>query len=338
MNKSMKENVPWPVAGHENVRRFLSKSIESGKVSHAYLFVGPRNVGKKTMASHFISSLLCHGEKAAVSPCGNCFGCKQFARNIHPDVFFVKRERDEKAEKMKKNISVEQMRELQNKLNMGSFLNSYKAALIEEAEALSLSAANSLLKTLEEPAKKTVLILLAETISSVIPTVVSRCQVVRFYPVAKEDIYRYLLDRGSERKQVDEFASLCAGRPGLAIGFKDNPRLFEEYKARVEMFFDLFKSDMPGRFRSASSLANENDLDDILNIWMSVVRDANLIKIGSNDRIINAFSITKLRLLASRFEADHFKKWTDSLRQARSDISANVNKKLVLENFILNVY
>jgi len=172
------------IIGHKNIVSFLEKSLKNKQIAHAYLFYGPKHLGKKTIAENFAEMLL--GQ-----PIVN-----------HPAIYFVKRERKEKENKMAQNISIEQIRELERKLSLSSFLNSYKIGIIEEAETMSIEAANSLLKTLEEPTPKTVIILLASNISVLPATIVSRCQVLKFLPVAKEKIYNHLLSLGASRDEA----------------------------------------------------------------------------------------------------------------------------------------
>ncbi len=165
----------WPVIGHKNIIKFLQKSIEADRISHAYLFVGPNYLGKKLMANYFIQSLLCQNNE--VFPCNNCSNCHNFNRGLYLDFYKIK------TEEGKKNISVEQIRELRDKIKNTSFSGSYRIALIEGAKKLSLPAANSLLKTLEEPGKKTIFILISDYFDFIPATVMSRCQIINFNPV-----------------------------------------------------------------------------------------------------------------------------------------------------------
>ena len=161
MSKKSEDQFKWPIIGHSNIVSYLKKCLATNNASHAYLFVGQSHIGKTTVAESFVNSLICenlHQGNGQV-PCGACQCCQQLSNKIHPDVYWLKREINEKTGELRKNISIEQIRELQNKLSLHSFLNSYKVAVINEAEALSQEAANSILKTLEEPTAKTVLII-----------------------------------------------------------------------------------------------------------------------------------------------------------------------------------
>ena len=137
----------WNIIGHNKITSFLETGIKNDKLSHAYLFHGPKSIGKKTLTKQFILNLLCHTENPEKPeiPCLNCDSCRQTQKNANPDVIWIKKEAD------KKNITVEQIRELEGKLSIHSFFKSYKIAVIENAEDMNLASANALLKTLEEP-------------------------------------------------------------------------------------------------------------------------------------------------------------------------------------------
>src|SRR3989344_1191746 len=176
MSKVINKQSKWPIVGHSHIVSYLQNSLNNLKLAHAYLFVGLDHVGKAAVAGYFINSLVCQNleVEALAVPCGECQSCRQALSGNHPDVYWLARELNEKTDKLKKNISIEQVRQLQNKLSLRSFLNSYKIAVVSEAQTLSAEAANSLLKTLEEPSARTVLILLAENLARLPQTIVSR--------------------------------------------------------------------------------------------------------------------------------------------------------------------
>ena len=147
-----KKRFSWPILGHQSIVNYLQTSIINQKINHAYIFYGPEHIGKSLVADYFVNSLQCEefNNKNKKIPCQKCNACQQIEKGIHPDIYKVNKESD------KKNISIEQVRNLQHKLSMRSFLTSYKVAIIDQAESISLEAANSLLKTIEEPTSKTI--------------------------------------------------------------------------------------------------------------------------------------------------------------------------------------
>jgi len=327
----------WEVIGNKNIVNFLQKNIENQNLTHAYLFVGPDKIGRKMVAENFVKSLLCLDN--SVKPCGKCNNCKQIERGIHPDIFYLTKLDG------KKNISIEQVRELQGKLSLGSFGNSYKIALVDGADLLSIEAANSLLKTLEEPTEKTILILIAQKIDFLPETILSRCQVFNFLPVDEKEIFDCLISQGATRQQAENFTHLSFGRPGLAIDLFNNKELFEEYNEKVEEFFLLSNGEISKKFEIINDLANTKidrsvlvkNLDLSLNIWGIAIRDMLYIKNGLAGFIGNLKFQDKLQQLSQKYSKKELVNLLEDLYKLRNLLEKNVNSRLVLENFVLNL-
>ena len=321
------------IIGHKNITSFLTKSLKNGEVSHAYLFYGPARLGKKTVASRFAEAVL--GQ-----PILN-----------HPDVYEVRRERKEKEEKIAKNISIEQVRELERKLSLSSFLNSYKIGIIEEAETLSLEAANSLLKTLEEPTSKTVIIIISASISALPATIVSRCQTLKFLPVAKEKIYDRLLELGASRDEARDLAGISWGKPGLALDFWQTKKeggkdsAVAEYEEQAQNILDLMKAEtlhdkmkifdeVLGRDSGTEDLFGS--LNQILSLWTSVLRDAVMLREGCPELVANMRFSEEIKKVSSRFGTEKFPELYQEIRLTRKYFGENLNPRLVLENLMLS--
>jgi DNA polymerase-3 subunit delta' len=330
----------WSIIGHQNVVNYLQNCLKQGKIASAYLFVGQKQLGKAKVAEELAASLVCrnlHTKKGQI-PCGECDCCRQVQAGLHPDVYWVTRQNNEKGDKLKKNISIEQIRELQNKLSLRSFLNSYKVAIIDEAETLSQAAANSLLKTLEEPTAKTVLMLLATNIITIPKTIVSRCQLLKFLPVDNKDIFEYLLELKIERKKAKLFTALSYGRPGLAIAYSLNQELFREHEEKTKQFLGLIKLDISERFKLVSELIDSGDIDlfkaDLL-LWLRLIRDLILIKYSSN-LISNLNLSSELAAISDKYSSRQLINFSNKINAAVRYLDSNVNPKLVLENLVLN--
>lgn len=313
------------IIGHKKIVEFLDKSAENNRLVHAYLFIGPEHVGKTTVATWFADKIL-----------------NQDSKN-HPDFIFIERERDEKTEKLNKNIKIEKIRDLIGRLGMTSFLNSYKIALIPEAEALNSASANSLLKTIEEPKGKTVIILCAESCENLLPTIVSRCQIINFSLVKKDEIYKILLKSGVSENQAKNFSRLSFGRPGIALNFLQDEESFKLYQAEIENCCDLIKSNLSDRFlkledyfkEKVSLLDRVEQLNKILWIWSSLFRDVLYIKEGSSENISNYFFVERLKEVSVGLSGNHVSNILKSIEKTREYLSNNVNPRLALENLIL---
>lgn len=194
--------------GQEPLVRMLQKSLRTGRVAHAYLFTGPRGMGKATLARELAKALNCAGERG--DACDRCSSCRRITAGHHPDLLRV--QPDGSA------VKIEQVRALQKALWMRPVEGAYRVGIVEEADKMTAEAANSFLKILEEPPPHAVLILLAEQPYGLLPAVTSRCQVLAFRRVATPALESFLsarlrLDRGDARL----LAAMAGGNPGRAL-------------------------------------------------------------------------------------------------------------------------
>lgn len=331
----------WPVIGHEPIIEFLQKSLVHDKVSHAYLFHGPEHVGKRFVAENLAFSLTCESFQKKTNysvPCLNCSACQQSRKKIHPDIYYV-------ASDQGKKISISQIRELEHKLSMHSFLTSYKIALIDQAELMTNEANNALLKTLEEPTQKTVIILIACNINLLPPTLISRCQIIKFNLVQTKKIESLVNQFKKVKKEIREIIHLAQGRPGLACLYIKNPGLIDEYKEYANNILEIFKkSTLVERFKIINEIIpkkNDPDSDiitlNIISIWLSIIRDLILIQVRNQDSIINIFNIEKIRLLSKKYNINTLRKSAIKLKEIEILIKQNINPTLALENLIINL-
>ena len=174
----------WQTSGQDRLIGFLKDSIGRGSLAHAYLFVGPPQVGKITLAIDLARALNC---PSAESPCGTCRTCQRIGEGKHPDVVIINKNtgRDAKDRKKSTEISIDTIRDfLQKSSNLPPYEGKFKIYIIDDADLMSVEAANCLLKTLEEPPPHVVIILLTSEEKLLLPTVVSRCQRFELKPVA----------------------------------------------------------------------------------------------------------------------------------------------------------
>ncbi len=335
----------WGVVGHERILKLLEKSLENQSFSHAYLFVGPKLVGKTTVARNFSRFIACEKYKHSftgkkdleVLGCGVCNNCRSFDKGIFADHYLLERERDEKSETLKQNITVRQMRELQNNLSKRSFQNSYKTVLIPEAEKMSEGASNSLLKFLEEPTLSTVIILMAPSIDLVLPTILSRCQVINFSLVAREKIYQYLITQGVERDVALEMASLAQGRPTLVEKFLHDTNFYRELKEQITFWVQIFSDNNWERYKKINQLTDKKfdreQAVNILNILSSVGRDALLLD-NQNERYTTNLFLRSMWPMMNK-KKYNWKDFLLNIEQARDYLNRNVTPKFILENLFI---
>jgi DNA polymerase-3 subunit delta' len=304
------------IIGNKRAKEALSKMFANDSLPHAMLFVGPKHVGKTTFANELIGKVL--GGKPETSA----------------DYIELNVEKDEKTGKRKSNISVKQAREAVSRLSKTSFGGGYKVVFIEEAHRLSQGAANALLKTLEEPRGKALFILRAPSVESVIPTIASRCQIMRFSIVSRKEIEDALVFAGITRQDACEASCRSMGRPGAALKFiKDGEyrAWVETSAARVEEFFT---ANIAQRLAMATQMIPKGDVDaqselkKIVNEMQVACRDALLERLGSKDFVSRKGGLAKLsaRELFAKLER---------LSRVSCAMSHNINPHLAIEHIAL---
>ena len=182
--------------GYGDKMEQLMRSVQAGRIVHALLFVGPHGSGKRTLARLFAQAMVCQGER---KPCGVCPACKRFLAGSHPDIHVVKPE--------KKSIGVDEVRELIDALALRPYEGGRHIALIEQADRLTVAAQNALLKTLESPSGDCMFFLITDAPGAMLPTILSRCQTVRFSDLSVEDCARVLEGRGVDPVRARELAA-----------------------------------------------------------------------------------------------------------------------------------
>ncbi|HPI67318.1 MAG TPA: hypothetical protein PKZ16_02130 [bacterium] len=330
----------WQLIGHQKITNYLELAITNHRLAHAYLFYGPKQIGKKTLVKKFIQNILCHQAHPEKEnwPCYTCSHCEHLQKNIHPDVIWLKKETD------KKEISIEQIRALQEHLLAHAFFKSYRLAIIEQAELLSPAAANALLKTLEEPAKNVVLILVANQINLPL-TILSRVQKIKMNPVSYHDIYEHLVVNKVDRERARDLAHVAEGRPGRALYFERVPELWSNYQSQVRLFLSLFyltrraKLSLAEKLLShAETLTEKNTLlSPLLNLWEIINRDLILSKLELSDKLININSAAAINDLAQKFPLTRFLAWHQKIKNTKKYLALNANPKLALENMLLSL-
>ncbi len=237
MSESHLKALPFSeIKGQERAISFLKKALDSNRLAHAYLFVGPEGVGRETTALSFFGRLVCENKIF----CESCLPCRKFKKGLHPDVEILTPQG--------KSIKIEQIRALEAKLYFKPLEYEKRLILIPQAEAMTREAANALLKSLEEPPPYTLFVLLSQTTEALLPTIVSRCQIVRFKPLSFQ-VLKGLLEKRFEKlpEEAEGLAILAEGSLGRAL------RLAE--KGLLEELFRLAKALSEGRPSQLVALA-----------------------------------------------------------------------------------
>lgn len=261
----------WNIAGHEWAADLLAGQIARGEQRHAYLITGARGTGRRTLALRFAQALNCPQPTAPGQPCLQCRTCRQTAAMQLPDLSVIA------AEGEGGTIKVEQIRELGRTLSLTPYASSTRFALLLNFDSATISAQNALLKTLEEAPPQVVLVLTALTTDTLLPTIVSRCEVLRLRPLPADTLADLLVSRwGIEPAEARLLAHLSSGRVGEALRLHEDPQLLEERQGWLEDLLTLLGANRRERFAYAAGITARTKRDRLkaqYQTWLLFWRD-----------------------------------------------------------------
>lgn len=297
------------IIGHTENIKVLEGALATGKIGHAYLFVGPAGVGKKTLARCFARQVLCTG--SGETDC-SCEGCLRFENSAHPDFKVV--------DPIGNAIKVEQLREIQHQAYLSPVLASKKIYFFPEAEKLTEVAANSFLKLLEEAPRGVIFIFIAVRLDHILPTLRSRCQICQLYPMNVSELESALIHRGMTPQEAGRRSQMSRGLPGVAIRGIDAGAAGE-----YPTFDQIDRSELLDLFKLADDLdkTDRRNVLEVLGDWQSQLR-ARL----TGERNDGNRGARQLRLTVNRLE---------KLNQIMTMAERNVNMRLLLETFFMIV-
>ena len=324
------------VIGQDTAIKILQNSLQENRRGISYLFYGPSGVGKSFTAKQFAKSLNC--QLKALDSCDQCVPCLKSDKLEYPDLHWLDLQKDAE------NLKIEQIRQVQSSINFKPFEGRVKVFVINNAQAASEEAANCLLKVVEEPPLDSVVILIASNQRAVLPTILSRCQKIKFVPLRKNQVKEILKQGCSlEPWQSDYLTSYCDGKIAQAISLSRGNFLTKR-KSILDTFLHPALSTIEasdwarkGGVHSRSGLEEFfTDKDhgiQALSILMSYFRDVMFVKLGMADEyLINQDRIHEIVMVSQSCTYSGLLSLFDKLSKSFEYIGQNINIRLVVDN------
>ncbi len=325
----------WQITGHTRATTLLQQSMRNGQLSHAYLFVGPLHVGKFTLAVNLAQAVNCESENP---PCQECNPCRRIATFKHSDLHVIELLSGEK-----KEIGIHQIAEMQTAAHLPPYEGKCKVFVFDRAEMLSNEAANSLLKTLEEPPPNILIVLLTAKDSALLPTIASRCQRVELKPLPFSMVRDLLIkDYQITQDKADLLARLSGGCLGWALLALRDESLLADREQKLADFTHLCAASTNERLAYAAELASlfgkgRDRVTDVLSAWLQWWRDLLLIKCDNGKLIVNIDQEAVLFKQAERVTARSITGFMRDIKATGEQLEQNANPRLALEVLMLKM-
>jgi len=317
------------VLGHSRPITLLQRAITNEKVVNSYLFLGSEGIGKKYVALQFAKTLNCL-EGDGGEACDHCISCKKIDHALHPDVLIIEPEGQ--------NIKVDQVRQLQKELAYRPYEAKRRVCILTAADRMAPHIPNTLLKTLEEPPLHTVIILLANNPRFILPTILSRCQPVRFNPLPIPLVSKWLMeDKGFNQAEAHLLALLSEGSPGKALEIQEEIRqiprqdLLKEWAGLKSLSLERIGS-------WVESLPSQREsLLLMLEVAKTLLRDLIMVKaLRKGAKLIHSDLRQVMESMAMNWSLPSLLKRMEILQQTTLAIKANANTSLALEAMMLS--
>lgn len=328
----------WNIHGHDWAADMLQQHIVNGNMRHAYLFSGPVGVGRRTLALRFAQVVNCTQPPAPGEACGICQTCKQIDRMQHADLAVVQAEEGSV-------LKVDQVRNLRHFVSLAPYASNYRVSLLLNFQQANANAQNALLKTLEEPNSKVLMLVTVDDAENLLPTITSRCELIRLRPMDVEALSALLQEESAlDTEKTNLIARIAGGRVGYAKRLAESEELLEERRIWLENVLALAAAGKTERFDYSRKHTKNNyikrreakkQLLAGMPHWLSFWRDVLLITTGSETSITNIDLLNEIEQVAAAVKVTDAERAVRALEHAFIRIQ-NANLQLMLDNILLD--
>ncbi|MBS4179756.1 DNA polymerase III subunit delta' [Lederbergia citrea] len=312
--------------------KMLKNSIEKKRVAHAYLFEGDHGTGKRAASMLMAETLFCEKLINNYIPCGSCINCKRIKTGNHPDVHVVQPDG--------LSIKIEQIRSLRTEFSKSGVESNKKLYIIIDAEKMTISAANSLLKFLEEPNSETMAFLVTDQSQRILPTILSRCQSIAFKSLPPELFIKKLQDNGVNHVKAPLIAAITNNlQEGLEL---DSDDWFAQARKIVLKLYEVLKQNPLYAMTSlqdewTSHFKEKAQLDMGLNLLLLIYKDVLYVQLGKEGQLVYPDQLDRFKGDALQSSSRRLSEQMTAILEAKRKLNANINPQLLMEQLVLNL-
>lgn len=327
----------WNLLGHETAIQFLQIHSQPEKVRHAYLITGAEGVGRETLALAFVKALNCLNPPSKGDFCGQCHPCRQIEAQAFPDLAVLR------VAEGARELKIEQVRAMQQSLALAPYQSKYRVVLIPDFQRATTGASNALLKSLEEPPSRAILILTADARESLLETIASRCEVVRLRPMRIDDLAKELqVTHKLSEIESRKLAQLAGGRVGTALHYLRDEDLLDKYHNALDQLEELLGMNLRSRLKYVEKLQRSKgqvreNYSFLIATWLTFWRDILICSEASEVPLVNLEKEELIRQTAAGLSLQKAAGILKHHEEALTMLDQYVNPRLILENLLLNL-
>lgn len=322
------------VVGHKNIIQYISNAVNSDVISHAYILNGEKGSGKKLLANLFAMSLQCDNRLEDGDACGKCRSCSQALGGNHPDIIRVHHEKPT-------TISVDEIREQVNQdILIKPYNGKYKIYIIPDGDLMSVQAQNAILKTIEEPPEYAVIMILTENAENLLPTIRSRCVMLKLRNIKDRLIKKYLMEQMEiPDYQADICVAFAQGNMGRAISLATSEHFNEIKEEAIRLLRNIDHMELEELVEAVKKCSEFRlDIGDYLDVLAIWYRDVLIYKATKSiDRVVFSDQMRPIRERASKSSYEGLENILEAIEKAKARIKANVNFELTMELLLLTI-
>lgn len=318
------------IIGNEDAKTYFKKAVAEKQLSHSYIFEGAYGIGKNTFALELAKLILCE-EKEGNKPCNHCKSCSMIDAGTHPDVISI--DKDTKVTK------VETIREnIVREMDIKPYRSEHKIIIVKAADSISVQGQNAMLKTIEEPPSYGIIILICENLASLLPTIKSRCIVVRFNPIHREQMTTYLQSRGITGINQQVYEMLSNGSIGVINDILQDETYLEVRKQSITYLERLERAQIMEIYDMVKEITDQKEeIECILQFWLLWYRDIAVAKAANSDNLYYKDYQRQLLDMSSKLTYNKVSQNIEFIKHAILDIKQNIYSTFVIENLLLKL-